>query len=55
MQDKDEEKVLTKEDVSYSLAWDVLMEMKKAYYRLAYITLGVTIALIIALGVIVFK
>lgn len=54
MQEKDEQ-VLTKEDVSHSLAWDVLMEMKKAYYRLAYITLGVTIALIIALGVIVFK
>lgn len=50
-----QEEVLTKKDVEHSLAWEILLEMKKAYYRLAYITLGIIIALIIALGIIIFK
>lgn len=54
-EEKTTEQVLTKEDVKHSLAWEILVEMKKAYYKLAYITLGLTIALIIALGIIVFK
>lgn len=54
MEDKDE-KVLTKEDVEHSLAWEIMQDMKKAYYRLAYITLSISIALIIALFIIIFK